>query len=104
MIIEIDICFHVCFRIFISFPKLTSEGYRVSISRLRNADAEKYVFSDHIEVSFMSMDIRMSKLDMFKKEIFLYDLSGYTMSHISLVLPNLKKMLYCVNVSTFHTV
>lgn len=87
------------FRLFIPLPKLTPEGYRVSLSRIRNQEVDNFEFADYVKVNFMSIDIRLSKLDMFKKEIFIFDLKDITMAHLTSMLPHMKKFVYCATVS-----
>lgn len=93
------ILFWIFSRLFIPLPKLTAEGYRISLSRLRTPELDGFEFADYVKVNFMSIDIRLSKLDMFKKEIFIFDLSKFTLSHLTTVLPQLKKFIYCATVS-----
>lgn len=80
---------------FIPLPKLTTEGYRISLNRLRNPDIEKFEFADYVKVNFMSIDIRLSKLDVFKKEVFIFDLDKFTVAHLTASLPQIKKFVYC---------
>lgn len=87
------------FRLFIPLPKLTPEGYRVSLSRIRCPEIDNFEFSDYVKVNFMSIDIRLSKLDMYKKEIFVFDLKDITMAHLTTMLPHMKKFVYCATVS-----
>lgn len=88
-----------CFSLFIPLPKITKEGYRVSLSRLRKAETEDFDFADYVKVNFMSIDLRVSKIDMYKKEIFIFDLAKFTMSHLTVILPQVKKFVYCATVS-----
>lgn len=81
--------------LFIPLPKLTKEGCRISLSRLRNPEVENFEFADYVKVNFMSIDIRLSKLDMYKKEVFIFDLNKFTMSHLTTILPQIKKFIYC---------
>ncbi|KAL4141451.1 hypothetical protein QTP88_004089 [Uroleucon formosanum] len=81
--------------LFIPLPKLSSEGYRVSLSRIRTPEVDNFEFADYVKVNFMSIDIRLSKLDMFKKEIFIFDLKDITMSLLTSMLPHMKKFVYC---------
>lgn len=60
---------------------------------------ENFEFSDYVKVNFMSIDVRLSKIDMFKKEIFIFDLDKFTMNHLTTILPQLKKFVYCATVS-----
>lgn len=94
-----NIVFTFFFRLFIPLPKLTDEGCRISLCRLRNPEIDNFEFSHYVMVNFMSIDIRLSKLDTFKKEIFIFDLNKFTMSHLTAVLPQLKKFIYCATVS-----
>lgn len=92
-----------CIRLFIPLPKLTSEGHRISLSRLRIREIDdNFEFADYVKVNFMSIDIRLSKLDLFKKEIFVFDLDKFTMSHLTTILPQMKKFIYCAIVSITH--
>lgn len=88
-------------RIFIPLPKITNEGYRVNLNRLRNNHSENLEFFDYVKSNFMSLDLRISKLDMFKKEIFIFDLNRFTMNHLTKILPHMKKFVYCATVSTY---
>ncbi|XP_060850784.1 alpha-tocopherol transfer protein-like [Rhopalosiphum padi] len=81
--------------LFIPLPKLTPEGYRISLSRIRCPEIDNFEFADYVKVNFMSIDIRLSKLDMFKKEIFVFDLKDITMAHLTAMLPQMKKFVYC---------
>lgn len=91
--------FFSIFRLFIPLPKLTPEGYRVSLSRIRTPEIDNFEFSDYVKVNFMSIDIRLSKLDMFKKEIFVFDLKDINMALLTAMLPSMKKFVYCATVS-----
>lgn len=91
--------FFSIFSLFIPLPKLTPEGYRVSLSRIRSPEIDNFEFSDYVKVNFMSIDIRLSKLDMFKKEIFVFDLKDITMTLLTSMLPHMKKFVYCATVS-----
>ncbi|VVC40270.1 Cellular retinaldehyde binding/alpha-tocopherol transport,CRAL/TRIO, N-terminal domain,CRAL-TRIO lipid [Cinara cedri] len=81
--------------LFIPLPKLTPEGYRISLSRLRTSEVDNFEFADYVKVNFMSIDIRVSKIDFFKKEIFIFDLDKFTMSHLAAILPQIKNFIYC---------
>uniref|UniRef100_A0A2S2QQE7 Alpha-tocopherol transfer protein-like n=1 Tax=Sipha flava TaxID=143950 RepID=A0A2S2QQE7_9HEMI len=82
--------------IFIPLPKLTPEGHRISLSRLRDPSGiDNYEFLDYVKVNFMSIDIRLSKLDMFKKETFIFDLKHFSLSLLTTVVPHVKKFIYC---------
>ncbi|XP_050441971.1 alpha-tocopherol transfer protein-like [Adelges cooleyi] len=80
---------------FIPLPKLTPEGYRISVNIFRTDDTEHLSFSDQVKMSFMSFDLRLSKLDIYTKEIFVFDVNNMTMNHIAGVLPHLKHYFYC---------
>jgi len=94
--------FFSIFRLFIPLPKLSSEGYRVSLSRIRTPEVDNFEFADYVKVNFMSIDIRLSKLDMFKKEIFVFDLKDINMFLLTAMLPHMKKFVYCATVSIFY--
>jgi hypothetical protein len=81
--------------LFIPLPKLTSEGCRISLNRLRNPEIDNFEFADYVKVNFMSIDVRLCKLDMYKKEIFIFDLNKFSMSHLTTILPQIKKFIYC---------
>jgi len=81
--------------LFIPLPKLTKEGYRISLNRLRTAELDNFDFSDFVKLNFMSIDIRLSKLDMYIKEIFIFDLNKFTLGHLTNILPHMKKFVYC---------
>lgn len=89
----------IIFRLFVPLPQLTKEGYRVSLSRLNDPDVGKFECADYVKVNFMSIDIRVSRLDMYKKEIFIFDLDKFSMGHLTTILPQLKKFIYCGTVS-----
>ncbi|XP_050434907.1 clavesin-1-like [Adelges cooleyi] len=75
------------------FPKPTHEGYRVSLYCVRDGYADcKYVFNDIVKLSFMTLDLRIGKLDMCKKSIIILDYKNLTMSHVAAMLPSVKKV------------
>ncbi|XP_050444140.1 retinaldehyde-binding protein 1-like [Adelges cooleyi] len=76
------------------FPKPTHEGNRVSLYCVRDGYTDgKYVHGDVNKLCFMTLDLRIGKLDTFKKEIIIMDYKNTTMNQIAAALPNIKKVV-----------
>lgn len=90
----------------VPLPKLTENNYKLYIYRLANSDPDKYQFVDSLKTFFMVADVRMVSEDVFPDgEVPIFDMSGYTLRHLSkVVLPLMKKyMVYSQVKTTLHT-
>ncbi|XP_050438916.1 uncharacterized protein LOC126844639 isoform X2 [Adelges cooleyi] len=77
---------------FVPLPKPTHEGHRVSLCYLRNKDLHTFVCHDFFKLCLMAHDLRIAKLDIYNKDIFIIDLNNFSMSHVTACMPNIKKM------------
>lgn len=89
------------FSCWVPLPKPTHEGYRVSLYCLRSRCVDKFNFRDIAKLSVMTYELRIAKLDTYKKDIFIYDLDNLSMNHVTAILPSWKKANYCAKVSHY---
>nr|XP_018913551.1 PREDICTED: alpha-tocopherol transfer protein-like isoform X2 [Bemisia tabaci] len=82
--------------LFLPLPKLTPDGYRVSIFKFFNTDPAVLDPLAFCKVCFMSTDIRLRE-DTCRGDIIVWDLGGGTMSHLTASLPQVKKFIYCAS-------
>lgn len=86
---------------YISLPKLTPEGYRITIFRIFEHDKENLPKGDEfIKAVQMLMDISLKK-DRVKGLIVVYDFQNLDMTFVSLILSQLKKLMILSTVSNF---
>ncbi|XP_050439462.1 clavesin-2-like isoform X2 [Adelges cooleyi] len=78
---------------FVPLPKPTHEGHRVTIQCVRTEDADNYVFKDHVKMYIMELDLRIAKLDIYKKDVIIFDAKNTTMNHVTSILPYFKKAI-----------
>ncbi|XP_050435196.1 alpha-tocopherol transfer protein-like isoform X1 [Adelges cooleyi] len=78
---------------YVPFPNPTHEGHRVLLHRIKTEDAENFVYDDINKLVFMSIDLRVAKLDTYNKEIILYDCNNLSMNHVAAIIPSIKKVL-----------
>lgn len=72
-------------------PKLTPEGYRVSILRILDPSMHDRVHPDDvIKLFYMSADLRL-QIDDSPIDIFIFDMQDYTMPVVSMIMANLRK-------------
>nr|XP_012222946.1 PREDICTED: alpha-tocopherol transfer protein-like isoform X1 [Linepithema humile] len=69
-------------------PSLTKEGYRITISRLRNIDPEKFSFQAIVRRILMVLDIRLME-ESCLSNIMVIDLEGCSAAHLAKVSPTL---------------
>ncbi|XP_050426209.1 clavesin-2-like [Adelges cooleyi] len=74
-------------------PNPTHEGHRVGLYCARTKEDDTFVFNDLAKLSLMSMDLRMAKLDTFKKIVYIFDLNYFSMNLVTEMLSNIKKFL-----------
>ncbi|XP_050444340.1 clavesin-2-like [Adelges cooleyi] len=77
---------------FVPLPKPTHEGHRVSLCYLRNKDLHTFLCHDFFKVCIMTHDLRIAKLDIYNKDIFIIDLKHFSTNHVTACIPNVKKM------------
>lgn len=83
----------ILFRSFVPMPKLTPEGYRVSILRILDPSMHNRVHPDDvIKLMFMSADLRL-QIDDSPVDVFIYDMENYTMPVVSMMMANLRKFI-----------
>ncbi|XP_050444411.1 clavesin-2-like [Adelges cooleyi] len=74
-------------------PNPTHEGHRVTLFSIRTEEADHFVCNDSFKLCTMSFDLRLVKLDTYKKDIFIYDTNNLTMNHLTAFLANVRKGL-----------
>ncbi|XP_050521620.1 alpha-tocopherol transfer protein-like isoform X13 [Daktulosphaira vitifoliae] len=84
------------YRVFAPLPMITREGNRVIIDHLKS---ETFIFDIVVtmKVMLMNIDIRMSKLDIFKKDIYILDMKYYSLSRLLESLPHIHEMSLYLN-------
>ncbi|XP_050521616.1 uncharacterized protein LOC126894555 isoform X9 [Daktulosphaira vitifoliae] len=85
------------YRVFAPLPMITREGNRVIIDHLKS---ETFIFDIVVtmKVMLMNIDIRMSKLDIFKKDIYILDMKYYSLSRLLESLPHIHEMSLYLNI------
>ncbi|XP_050429715.1 alpha-tocopherol transfer protein-like isoform X1 [Adelges cooleyi] len=81
---------------FLPLPNPTREGHRVGILRIRTEEVGNVVFDDFIKLCFMTLDLRISKLDTCKKEIGIIDCTNMSMNYVAAFIPCIKKIIESV--------
>ncbi|KAK3921354.1 Alpha-tocopherol transfer protein-like [Frankliniella fusca] len=79
-------------------PKLTSEGYRVTIFRLNNTDVDKFVLQELTKRVVMCLDVRL-KEEKCLSNIMVVDFQGFSLQHFAKFSPTLagvRKAMLCV--------
>ncbi|KAJ1525291.1 hypothetical protein ONE63_010114 [Megalurothrips usitatus] len=79
-------------------PKLTSEGYRVTIFRLHATEVEKFCVSTLTKRVIMVLDVRL-KEEKCLSNIMVVDFQGFTLQHFARLSPTLssiRKSMLCV--------
>ncbi|KAE8736654.1 hypothetical protein FOCC_FOCC017891 [Frankliniella occidentalis] len=79
-------------------PKLTSEGYRVTIFRLNNTDVDKFILQELTKRVVMCLDVRL-KEEKCLSNIMVVDFQGFTLQHFARFSPTLagvRKAMLCV--------
>lgn len=88
------------FSVVLPLPKLSDEGMRVTIFHLNTNDTIHYDYTCTIKLSLMTLDFRISKLESFsKKEVIIFDMHFFTMTHVVQGLENLIASSLCFVVS-----
>ncbi|XP_050521608.1 alpha-tocopherol transfer protein-like isoform X2 [Daktulosphaira vitifoliae] len=84
------------YRVITPLPMITKEGNRVIIDHFKSEiyDCDIVVT---MKVLLMSIDIRMSKLDIFKKDIYILDMKYHRLSLLLECLPHMNEMSLCLN-------
>lgn len=78
---------------YVPLPKLTSEGYRVTITNLSTNNVDEYEPYDLAACLGHYVEIRLMK-DIMVGEIYIADLQYYTLSHIAKVTPMVLKKIF----------
>ncbi|XP_050429717.1 alpha-tocopherol transfer protein-like [Adelges cooleyi] len=78
---------------YVPLPNPTHEGHRVLIFGTRTEDAEHIVFDDFIKLCFMTLDLRVAKVDTYKKTISIIDCNNSSMNLVAAIIPSIKKVL-----------
>ncbi|XP_050429722.1 alpha-tocopherol transfer protein-like [Adelges cooleyi] len=78
---------------YVPLPNPTHEGHRVSIYCKRTEDAQHFVIDDYMKLCFMVFDLRVAKLDTYKKEISIVDCNNFSMNFVAALFPSIKKGL-----------
>lgn len=87
------------FRGFCLLPDSTPDGCRVIFMYLKRVESEYFVLSDFIKVLTMVIDMLLMTSGTFEGLIFVYDMKGFSLSHISRFGINmLKKYIYFLQV------
>lgn len=87
------------FRGFCVLPDLTPDGCKVIFMYLKRVETEYFVLSDFIKVLTMVIDMLLMTSGTFDGLIFVYDMKGFSLSHISRLSINMiKKYIYFLQV------
>ncbi|XP_050540952.1 clavesin-2-like [Daktulosphaira vitifoliae] len=81
----------------VPLPKLTKEGYRVSLGYNTSEDYKKFSFINFGKIFFMNLELRVSKLDLYTKDIMIWDMKIYSLAFLSETLRHIKDYMYCIN-------
>ncbi|XP_050444401.1 alpha-tocopherol transfer protein-like isoform X3 [Adelges cooleyi] len=79
--------------VFVPLPRPTHEGHRVCLYCVRTKDDDKFVCNDFMKLCQMSFDLRLAKLDTFKKDIYIFDSNNFSMNYVTAILRNIKKIV-----------
>lgn len=95
--------FYFNYRSYIPVPKLTPDGYRVTVFHVpQTVKKESPSQEILLKGSQMPLDISL-KVDKIRGLIVIFDLNNLSLSHVSVLFPNLKKMLSLQTVSNHKT-
>ncbi|XP_050540950.1 alpha-tocopherol transfer protein-like [Daktulosphaira vitifoliae] len=83
----------------VPLPVLTSEGNRVSLGYFRHNDYKKFNFVNFGKLIVMTFDIRISKLDLYKKEILIWDMKHFSTALLPEIITHINEFVQITSVA-----
>lgn len=88
------------FRAFCVFPKTTPDGCKVIFVYAKRLEAELFVLADFIKALSMTIDMLLMTSGTFNGLIIVYDMKGFSLSHVGrLGINMMKKYVYFLQVT-----